>query len=782
MVINMRNIWMLAFANIRKNKSQSISLFLFVLIAAMFMDIGMVLLFGVPRLFNERAEANHAPHYSIMYQAGADAIDQGARYMEGDPRVEEVERIGMISGFGNYDINGLEDTGFLFMSRMDANQKTDVPNLVGEYGPLTGDAIYLPYFMFLSGGFTTGDTFKMTLYGERLEFAVAGTTEEITFGSQMNTVFRFYISDEKYEELERQLPEGSTVSLFVRLKKGYDADFFVADYDKAVSTDGMLIGISRTGAETSRTIIPVIAAAIMAAFSVILLIVSLIVIRFRINNSIEEGMTNIGVLGAVGYRSIQIISSIVVQFAGVTFVGGIMGVALSQVAVRIIMDVLTPMIALSGTLGFDTVSATFTLLFILLAVWLIAFVSARKIYKLPPLIAFRSGIATHSFRRNAMPLDKSRSALDLALAMKRLLQGKRQAAAIIIITAALTLASVAVIAANFNMNEGKEDFAKTILGEMPDANFVLKDSDDGGAFIEMLRKRPEVRKAFGYEVGFTSLQVDGTVITATIVEDCSLLESKTLIQGRYPKHGNEIALGPAIMKVTGKTAGDMVMVKSGDSERQYIVTGVVQYINNGGFLGMMTDDGMRQLQPDYDFIAYNAYVNDGVDVEAFIKNVEADNGGIIASVINAQSRLESIMGTISGIFVAVTIGIVIVAAFVIILVLYLTIKTTILRRRREFGIQKAVGFTTVQLMNQMALSMTPVIIMGVALGAVAGYFGFNPMMGTLLGSMGIVRLNLPAPLDQTIIICLALVVLAHAVSMAIAWRIRKISAYMLVSE
>jgi len=106
----------------------------------------------------------------------------------------------------------------------------------------------------------------------------------------------------------------------------------------------------------------------------------------------------------------------------------------------------------------------------------------------------------------------------------------------------------------------------------------------------------------------------------------------------------------------------------------------------------------------------------------------------------------------------------------------------ILRRRQELGIQKAIGFTTLQLMNQIALNMTPVIITGVIIGALAGYFGFNPMMMAFTAGMGVARLSLPVMLDQVVIVCIALIAVAYIVSMLIAVRIRKISAYTLVTE
>jgi len=140
------------------------------------------------------------------------------------------------------------------------------------------------------------------------------------------------------------------------------------------------------------------------------------------------------------------------------------------------------------------------------------------------------------------------------------------------------------------------------------------------------------------------------------------------------------------------------------------------------------------------------------------------------------------MAGIGGIFSAVAVGIVSVTVFVVTLTLYMVIKTVILRRRRELGIQKAVGFTTLQLMNQIALNMTPAIVSGVITGALIGYFGFNPMMMAFTAGMGVARLNLPIVLGQVIVVCSALIALAYIVSMLIAVRIRKISAYALVTE
>jgi hypothetical protein len=53
--------------------------------------------------------------------------------------------------------------------------------------------------------------------------------------------------------------------------------------------------------------------------------------------------------------------------------------------------------------------------------------SVCGINKLHPLVALRAELATHSFRKNHLPLDKTRGALDILLGFKHLMQNKKQA-------------------------------------------------------------------------------------------------------------------------------------------------------------------------------------------------------------------------------------------------------------------------------------------------------------------------------------------------------------------
>jgi putative ABC transport system permease protein len=771
---------MLVSANIRKNKSQTASLFVFMVIAALLLNAGVVTFFGIGNFFDQQAEESHAAHFTGIYERKV-SLDEHIDYINSYPSVTEYEVIDILGGWGDYTINDNKGICVLMLSRITEAQKMDTPSLVGEYIPLTGNGIYVPYFMMLAGNLNIGDDFKVTLAGTELTFKVAGATKEFMFGAASNTVHRFYVSDEKYTELEEEFTENGLNLLTVRFEKTEDSIYFYADFQKDISQDGSFALGSYNGAKNARTFVSSIVAVIIVVFAMILLAVSLIVIRFRIINNIEENMTNIGTQKAVGYRNIQIVSAITAQFSMIALTGGIAGIALSQIALPVIAAVLKPMIALVWEPGFDMALAALSLIAVVLLVTVITFLSARKINKLHPLIALRGGVSTHSFKKNSLPLAQTSGSLTLLLAFKQLLQNKKQAVTISVIIAAVTLASVAGIALNHNMNYGRETFARAAFGEMPDLNFHLRSGENGEAFKQMLLEQPEVRKVFGYAFTAIFLTADETGVALAYVEDTSLLEGNMLLEGWYPRHDNEIALGVLALRVIGKSVGDTVKMKSGNTEKDFIITGTVQYLNNNGFNGIITIEGLRQVLPDYEMLGYNLYFHDRTDAKAFIEKVE-QSGYAVDSVLNIEEQMATMLDAMGGAFAAVSYLILAITGFVVMLVLYMVIKTTILRRRRELGIQKAVGFTTLQLMNQIALNMMPAIITGVVTGAIGGYFGFSPMVSAMTSSMGVVKLNLPVQIDQTIIVCAALVLTAYVVSMLIALRVRKISAYALVNE
>jgi putative ABC transport system permease protein len=277
------------------------------------------------------------------------------------------------------------------------------------------------------------------------------------------------------------------------------------------------------------------------------------------------------------------------------------------------------------------------------------------------------------------------------------------------------------------------------------------------------------------------LQVDDFTVQMIVVEDLSYHAGYSLVSGRFPLLHSEVVLDNITLSTIGKNVGDWVTIRSGDYEYDYIISGSVQLM--GSFVGMMRADGLRRVQPDFSFINFGLYLTGGrEDTALFMETTEAANSDIIARISSLHGHIDNILGAMGNLLTVLVIVIILVVIAVVLLVLYLIIKTIIVRRKRELGIQKAFGFTTLQLMNQISLSLTPTIIFGVALGAIGSYIGFNPIFVALMRGAGIAQVDLPMPINWIVMVSVALILLAYAVSMIISWKIRKISAYALVTE
>ncbi len=778
---------MLAMANIRGNKSQATGLLIFMWIATMCLSAGLVLYFDFSGSFDERAEQLNAPHLALVQQ---EAITTEEQFDWLEKNALEAERYPVIAGAGGYYSQNVESHGVLIFTNADERQSMNPPTLIGKSLPLDDESIYVPYIMKSLSGYELGDEYKLNLSGEGRVYTIAGFTEEVIFNAPMNLIYRFYVNDSEYGKLRDAFPEYQCVFFGIRLRDSGRVAAFASEYNKEFMQGGdakdrvAVTGWTTDyeGAKANRSMIPMMLAMILTAFAIILLVVCLVNIRFVIVNNIEENMVNIGALKAVGYRNHQIVASILLQFGGVAAVGGVAGIVASSLLMPILSDVMETQSAMVWNPGFHTTIAAATMGFAELAVLLVSLHAARRIFRLHPLTALRGGMETHSFKKNGIPLDASHGPLPFLLAMKRLLRTKGQSVMILLIMASVTYASVTGVAIYYNIGVKTNEFVASIVGEVPDVVLGINDKDEADALVKRLRERGDVRKAIGY--GNVDAVAEDEATTSLVVKDCDELEGFLLIGGRYPKHDNEMAASDVFMKLTGKKIGDEVSVGQGADKKDFFISGRIQSIvnNENGNVVLMTYDGFTSVYPEYKFNQIYVYLKSNVGTPDFIERIRSDEGALIVETIDMQDLVDANFGSMSGVFAIVATVILIITIVVVVLVLYLVIKTLILHRKREFGIQKAVGFTTFQIMNQIALGLAPVTLFGVVLGGVSGIALLGALIGLLVEGMGVARVNVTVPVGWTVATCIILWTLSYTVSMLVARRIRRISAYALVSE
>lgn len=773
----------LALNNIKRGKSAAISLFILIFLASLLLNIGSTIMIKTGTFYEDKVEELHDAHVSIVMNH--DHFKQPyADFLKSYSGVKEAETEDILllplAAF-RYDKSDVSIRTAVLNA--DADHKIAPPKLVEKSDSVKGEAIYLPYGLKIAG-YELGDSFTLSYQNKKYNYQVAGFFESTLMGTTHLAMIKFYLPDAAYQHLRKELgSEAEGVQLSAVFKDSKQADALLDDYNKHFpasneSTDPSFWGGDMQMAESSTLTVNIVAM-ILVAFAAVMVMVSLIVIKFRITNSIEDGMVNIGVLKAVGYTSKQILGSMVLQFLLIAVVGSLAGIAVSYAVLPAFGGIISQLTGLLWQSSAHLAADLSSLLVVILLVVLVAMFSAKRIRKLPPVSALRGGIQTHNFKRNSFPLDQSKGGLQLLLASKNILANKRQSLMITVIIAAITVASVFSSVLYYNIAENKTTFFQLLGTETPNVGVQVQAGKSSEQVLTKLEEMKGVKKAGIQDI--VTMTVEGRLVTMDFADDFAKLDVNTIYEGRFPKYDNEIAITGGFAERLNKKIGDTIQVAVGDTSRPFLITGFKQSLNTGKNGASMTLAGVQQLIPGHQGLSINVYL-DGINNAEFMRNVQVKYGSDIQSVTDVDENLNTQSKVYVSALFSVMIVILLITVLVVVMILFLVIQTTIRKRKKELGISKALGYTTFQLMTQITLSFLPIITIGVIVGGVVGSLCTNSILKMLLFDAGASKTEFTIYPPFIMSLCLALFILAYLVSMLVSRRIKRITPYGLITE
>jgi len=779
--MTMKKIFMLAFANIRKTKGQTVVLAALFLIASMVLNVGLIVLFSFGSFFDRTAEElNTSEAYFIIPEHLFN--DEAERYLyENTTKFQKNHGILTIITLPWRDEMTFD---LLMIADKDEPRELSRWKLVGDYLPETPDSIYMPYIAHIVGGYNLGDKVTFEIDGQTYNFTVTGFVEKIFHDSTYIGEVLF-IPGQRFQELSESpyyrkiLVYANGVDHYTRLEA--DLLEITGASPTGMGTDAtkLLAATSLENMRTMRTNMPSSISFMMIMFTAVIAVVCLLVIRFRISNSIEEDMPKIGSLQSIGYTSRQITLSVVIQYGIIAIIACLAGVIPAYLLLPAIGDVFAVQSGLFWEAGFEPVLNLLAVGALTLIVIIAALVTARKIRKISPVQALRGGITTHSFKRNYVPFDKTRLPLTAALALKSILQSAKQSIMMFVILLAVSFTAVFAALLYYNAAVDLSQFKKVPGIELSNAIITFIPGQDAAALRDEVLEHSDVRFAQYLDSG--RIPVDGFDVGVIIMDNYNYRVTDNIYEGFSPRFDNEIAISGSIAGLLGKNIGDEVLV--GKNELPYLITGLTQGMETGTPRTVyLTLGGMRNLVPDFEQIALMVYLNRGVVAADFNAEMEEKFAGRTQAFANMDTGFEEGVQSFSSIIALVGLAILVVAGAVIILVLYFVISSAIIRRRRELGIQKAIGYTTSNLMNQISLGFSIPIILGAAAGCFLGAIALNPLMSVGSQSMGVMKASYIIDTTWVAASGICIVILAYLTSMLITWRIRKISAYALVTE
>lgn len=773
-----RNI-LLARSNIRKAKGQTAAIIVLVLLSSLMMNLWLMLSMDYRKNFDRCHDRLNDGHVNIAaYVADDDLKNFISDTFEERSDVTEFTVSDAFCEPFSFEYNGGEISQLgVLLEKEDALSRN-----VGKF-EITEDSayksgIYLPMLYGTGNNYSAGDTVKITLLGEEFEYTVCGFFNNAMNGSHNCGMTALLLTEDKFEEFSEKTVALKSVYVSVRvsdIQKCEEIDTELKDEIAKEFPDVVVTSNNYELVTTSRYISQMICAGILSAMAFLVLLIGVVVIASNIANYIQENMQNLGALKAVGYTSGQLVAALLAQFAGISSIAAVIGTVLSYCVFPAVNEMMIAQTGIPYTVRFQPLPILFTVIFITGIVSAAVYFSAKKIKKIEPITAMRQGISTHNFKKNHLPLEKTSLPVNAALAMKTTLSGLKQN-----ITVCVTMLVISLI-----LVFSATSFRNTIVDMQPMVEMIAGDFADSAVnvnpnredeLVSVLEKDSRVEKFYLFTNNNMEVQhVDGLSLSVSVVSDCSKMNNQSMsVEGRYPKYGNEISIAAKYAKDNNIKIGDEIAVKVGNSEEKYIVSGYTQCSNNLGKDCIMTREGYEKLSSLPNVTYYINFAED-IDVDDFNSELSDRFGSDVNAIQNIQSILESTSGVYVMLMTFLVIAIVIISCIVIIFVMYLLVRTMLNNKKRDYGILKALGYTTTQLVVQTAMSFMPSVIISSAVGIAVSVRLINPLMAVFLSGIGVVKGTFIIPVELCIISGIVLVIFAFGAACLMSLRVKKIA-------
>lgn len=775
----MRKCFLIASSNLRRVKGQTVAIVALILFASAMLNLWLMLSTDYKRNFDRYHDKLNAEHVTLeVFGRGDELRDFIAETMEKDERIIQYSIEDALCMVGSFAYNeGEVNTEFVILEKEAAlNRPVGKVEIVEEGDCASG--VYLPMLYGVGGNISVGETIRLTIGGNEVDYTVCGFLNSVMAGSHNCSMADFLLTKDCYEELEEKGYAPASTLVSVRIQDRAESEEIEAELKNAVSArfPGLrTLSNSYSLVSSSRYISQMICSGIVSAMAFFVTVIALVVIASNVMNDIQENMRSLGALKAIGYRSTQVIAALLLQFLGVALLTALAGIGLSYCLFPAVNGMMISQTGIPYRVHFLLVPFAVTLAIIggtvALAVWL----SARRIRKIDPVAALRQGVLTHNFKRNHVPLKETGAPLHLALALKTTFSGVKQNVTVCITMLVLSLVVVFAGLMVENVIVDMEPFINLIVGETADSCVNVNAAAEDG-FLEMMGEEKAAEKVYLYHsVEVAHGDRDGIMLMATLSEDFLAVNNQNVcFEGRFPRYDNEVAIAAKYAGEKKLEIGDEITLVAEGQECSYVICGFTQISNNLGKDCLLTRSGYERMGTLED-LSYYINIREGEDIDAFHDRVSDRLGDDVNATINIFSTINGASSVYVSLMEIIVAAVLVVGAAVVVFVLYLLVRTLLSSKKRDYGILKALGFTTGELVLQTAASFLPAVVLSAAVGLPVCAGIINPLTALFLRGIGVVKCTFTVPVGLIAASGVGLVLFSFGIACLLSARIRKIA-------
>ena len=832
----MMNILRLSKAKIRKNKKESVLLIILTAICMMLISACIAALIGIGRITPEMVKESGCFKNQVIINQNIYSRNF-LGFLEEDDRVEGygclnvAEEINFNTRIGDSAGEDILELSFVSIKGEKGFEYFNpTSSFTSDQQELIEHPIYLTGVLSKKLGVSDGDEITFIKKNREYTFTVAGSYEPGIWPLGSKAI----ISEDDLNYLEQFLNRYEVVG--INLKEGTDSkEFFIEykDYCQDASVQDIANGYTEyiyEDIEENNSINMSLLSIVVGVMAGITAIAIMVMVRLRIVGDIKDQIVSIGVLEAIGYSSKHIALSYVFEYIIVSLIGVVLGIIPGIRLGGFLLAQAGASISYGGTFHTEIAPVIISAFGIVLFVGVIALFKAMSVRKYPPVLAFRKGIETHSFKKSFLPLEKTKGSIHVRLALKKYIENLKSDFGLVVCIAvtSMTIILSYILTAFFS---DSDRLLNSVAGhEMCDIRIETVGYVKAEDFKSELEAMPEVEKVIRCSKGESVVLPSDLKVTLDIYKDYAETTNLILTEGRLPVHENEIAFTSQIKTSAGIKLGETISIEYQNVKRDYVITGFVNSMVNP-VAGYVTENGFKMLNPAYEPDVYDIYLNKGEDKDAFFDKLHSRYGKEIADIANAEvtgdtyeertrsaaeikmakymiehgvSYMEYTIQTddtvISGStntmkihsetkvreeyteileqittgLLSVSIVLMIIAAIVVIIMLSILMETTIRKQYRELGIMKGMGYTSRELMFQMAFRIIPTVVVAVIIGIILSIL--------LVGVINAYIAKITVSVMGVMIVSIAIILFCFLCSYRGAGKIKKISVYELMTE
>ncbi|MBQ9075009.1 MAG: ABC transporter permease [Mogibacterium sp.] len=700
--------------DIKANKLVSAATCIFMAVTAMLLGLSILLYASLADSIDSLMTEAKTPDFLQMHTGELDEDDVNS-FSQQREDVEAMQictflnlqnsqiSIGNESFENNMQDNGLSCQSSLFDYLVDADNKVICPS-EGE--------VYVPVCYRKEYGIKSGNVMRIGTE----ELRVAGFLRDSQMNSMMASSKRFLVSEPDYERL-RQLGSEEYLIEF-RLKDGSDINAFATAYKDAGQPDnGPTITyplIRMMNALSDGMMILVI-----LLVSVVVLLISMLCIRYIILTQLEKDKTGIGMLKAVGVSRRDIRKLYMSKYLILSVVGCMTGVIAAIITAKPVGAQMRELYGNAGNTG--------------------------MIYALMILGALAAeGVILLSVSRLLHRTDRI-SAADALYGRGSFGKKKNLWLPAMIITAAAMF--MILVPQNMKSTIEAPEFV-TYMG-IGESHIRIDVRQTGnvrkiaGEVTEDIGHDNRVRDYVLMETGsYRTILQNGSSYDLMIENGDHSRFPVRYTEGRYPENDREIALSVLNAEEMGVKLGDEIIVckemKDGTAEEiSCSVCGIYSDITNGGKTAKACMRDPDDATPVMWSIIYLSLADEhlaGEWTNEYQDRYSSFESGVKVTLI--ADYLKGTYGqTIRNISKAAAVSSV-MACFVLFIVMLLLVRLVIWRERNDSSLKKALGFTSSDIRMEYLKKTLTYILPGIVLGVFAGIVPGQSLAALLLRSMG----------------------------------------------